>query len=212
MFYALKEADKKNKIEKSISLFFILHESLIYYFSEEYLQLYLSRIFELEIFRLIYNQNAHAGRYRIYQRIIESLYFYNLIKRVKLYIDHYHEYCVNQITRYKSYRALVPILSPAVLYHIMVINFILALPEDQGFNILIIITNKFSKRVILVFGRDTDLAEVQTKKILDRWQTEGQGILKTFILDRDSKFISEFQREVFKLLGVKFLTTTTYHL
>jgi len=55
MFYALKEADKKNKIEKSISLFFILHESLIYYFSEEYLQLYLSRIFELEIFRLIYN-------------------------------------------------------------------------------------------------------------------------------------------------------------
>ncbi len=42
----------------------------------------------------------------------------------------------------------------------MIINFILALPEDQGFNILAIVTDKFSKRVILVSGRDTNSVKV----------------------------------------------------
>ncbi len=55
MLYALKETNKKNKIEEFTDLFFILHESLIYYSSERYLRFYLPRIFESEIFRLVYD-------------------------------------------------------------------------------------------------------------------------------------------------------------
>jgi len=51
----------------------------------------------------------------------------------------------------------------------MTIDFILALPEDQGFNMLATVTDKFSKRVMLVPGRYTDSAEVWAKRVLDRW-------------------------------------------
>src|SRR6266498_3048576 len=125
MFHALKEADKKNKVEEPTGLFFTLYEGLIYHSFEGYLRLCLPRTFELEIFRLIHDQNAHAGRHRIYQRIAEFLYFHNLARRVKLYVDHCHECRVNQTTRHKFYGALIPISPPAVPYHTVAMNFIL---------------------------------------------------------------------------------------
>ncbi len=59
---------------------------------------------------------------------------------------------------------------------------------------------KFSKRVTILYRKDTYSAEDQAKVFLNR--IVDQGLPYIIILDRDKKFISTFQQGVFKSLGV----------
>lgn len=54
------------------------------------------------------------------------------------------------------YGSLQPIESPSVLFHTLTIDFILALPVSrEGFNAVMSVTYKYSKRVTLVPGKDS---------------------------------------------------------
>lgn len=75
----------------------------------------------------------------------------------------------------------------------------------------LISNSKFSKKVLLLPGLDTWKAPEWAEVVLRELLSHDWGIPRSIISDRDSRFMSDFWQEVFKRLGVKFLTSIAYH-
>ena len=94
----------------------------------------------------------------------------------------------------------------------LTLDFVLALPLiRQGFNAIMSVTCKFSKRVTLIDGADTWSAEQWTQAFLKRLDLIDWGLPGELIMDLDPKFLSKFWAELFARLGVKLLYSTSYH-
>ena len=91
-----------------------------------------------------------------------------LSRRIKKYIEHYPICNRYQTLRHQPYGKQV--LIPAIdrLFHTVTLNFILALPESlKDFNVFFTITDKYSKRVALISGKNTWKAKDWAKTLFD---------------------------------------------
>lgn len=71
------------------SIDFELRDDLIYYFDEDnILRLCISKSIEKEIFKTIHNDNYHFEYYRCLVRIIETLFIFNFLKKICIYVEH----------------------------------------------------------------------------------------------------------------------------
>lgn len=92
------------------------------------------------------------------------------------------------------------------------LDFVFALPmSKKGYNTLMSVTCKFSKRITLIEGKDTWTAEEWAHAFLARLDLVYWGFPKELITDYDPKFFSKFWTALFKKLGVKLLYSITYH-
>ena len=99
----------------------------------------------------------HAGFHQTYDRIANSLYIKQLISHLRTYISHCSECQLNQTKRHRSYGDMVPIVSPLIPFHCITMDFIVALPptKDEELDSLLMITCKFTKRLLLLSGKET---------------------------------------------------------
>ena len=141
-----------SKIQK-IDLRFKLREDLIYYtnFNNKRERLYILNLLKKKIFKLIYDRQHYKDYYRTYDRISNSIYLRHLFKHLRIYVEYYSKCELNQTRRHKSYDSIILIDRPDISFHIIAINFIVALSitAEESNNLLIVI-NKFLKRVLLI--------------------------------------------------------------
>lgn len=88
----------------------------------------------------------------------------------------------------------------------------LALPVNKkGYNALMLVIYKYSKRVTLIESKDTFITENWAHALLSRLDFIDWSLPGELITDRDPKFFSKFWALFFQKLGVKLLYTTAYH-
>ena len=200
---------------RRVGLRFKLRDGLIYYtnFDDGRERLCIPNALEQEIFELAHDRQHHGGFHRTYDRIVNSLYLRHLTKHLRTYIDHCPECELNQTKRHKPYGSMVPIDRPAIPFHTIAMDFIVALPitTKDGLDCLLTITDKFSKRVLLVPGKTTYTASEWADLVLAALCQYGWGVPLAIISDRDAKFMSEFWKAVFTKLGTDLLASTAYH-
>ena len=83
--------------------------------------------------------------------------------------------------------------------------------EGDEWDVVLSVTDKFTKRVTYIPGKKTWLAAQWAVALVDRLQTADWGAPKAIISDRDRKFLSELWTALFKHLGVDLLYSTAYH-
>ena len=164
---------------------------------------------EGEIFRQAHDENHHAGAHRCYSRISETLFIPKLLKKLRAYTEHCPSCQVNQTKRHAPYGELMPISTAPQPFHTIAMDFIVGLPGK--YDCLLTITDKFSRRVLLIPGYSTDSAAAWARRVITRLQAADWGIPEGIISDRDPKFTSEFWGEVFRMLGTALLTSTAWH-
>ncbi len=81
----------------------------------------------------------------------------------------------------------------------------------EGYNAIMSVTCKFSKRVTLVEGADIWSAEQWAHAFLKRLDLIDWGLPGELITDRDPKFLSKFWTALFAKLGVKLVYSMVYH-
>ena len=82
------------------------------------------------------------------------IYMRHLSKHFQIYINHCSKCELNQIKRYKSYKNIILIDKSKIPFHIIIINFIIALSLiTNDFDNLFMIINKFFKRILLTFEK-----------------------------------------------------------
>ena len=206
-----KMLEKAEDISKGS--WFLLKDGLIHYWDavDERLRLCVSKALEGDIFLLTHDNKSHISFHHIYETLTANLYFRNMSKHLKKYIEHCKICQLNQTKWHKEYDILTLIEMLSIPFHTVVMNFVIDLPLIQGFNALLSITDKHSKCVTLLSGKDTHTAEDWAKTLLN--ELTDWGLSQTIISDHDLKFLSEFWKMTFKRLGIrKMLLSTAYHL
>ena len=165
-----------------------------------------------EILKIAHTSIGHPGIARTYERAASSWYVRKLRHHVQEFVRHCPECLIHQTRRHSPYRSLQPIQSPSVPFHTITIDFILALPKTKdGYDCVMSVTCKFSKRVTLIPGKKTWSARQWAEALLDRLYLADWGLPKVILSDRDRKFLSEFWSALFTRLGVQLLYSTAYH-
>ena len=166
----------------------------------------------VEEFLKIAHSGGHHGRDKCHEIISRQWYIPKLDRKLREYLRHCAECQLYQTPRHQPFGALQPILSPSTPYHTLTIDFILALPLSiKGYNCILTVTCKFTRKITLIPGKDTYTAEQWGILLLIRLQKIDWGVPKAIISDRDRKFVSELWKAMFNELGVNLMYSTAYH-
>ena len=90
-------------------------------------------------------------------------------------------------------------------------DFIIGLPKVQGRDCLYVVVDRLTKFSHL-FAISSDYSASRVADLFFREVFRLHGLPKTIVSDRDSKFTSAFWQELFRLVGTKLATSTSYHL
>ena len=154
---------------------------------------------------------------------LNRLYFYKKLQIVRLFVSYYEMYRQNQTDRSPLPGNYRPIRIPLVPFYIITIDFVMDLlpmpakgtfwfvPSYPTIDTLYTNTCKFSKKKLLYIGSKTFGVKEWAIVLLYTWSFANQGILVAIISDRDPKFTTKLQKEVFGLLGTKLLFSIAYY-
>ena len=161
-----------------------------------------------DVLHIAYRE-GHPGFSRYYEIVTRSWYIRGLVRLLREFIQHCLQCLQLQTRRHRPYGSLQPIKSPPMPFFILTLDFVLALPlSKQGFNAIMLVTCKFSKRVTPIEGADTWSTDQWAQAFLKRLDLINWGLPGELITDRDPKFLSKFWAELFARLGVKLLYST----
>ena len=90
------------------------------------------------------------------------------------------------------------------------LDFIGPLPEDDGFNCILTMTDRLNSDIRIVPTTTNITAEELAVVFFDEWYCEN-GLPADIVCDRDKLFMSKFWRALTKLTGVKLKMSTSYH-
>lgn len=89
-------------------------------------------------------------------------------------------------------------------------DFITGLPNAQGKNCIYVVVDRLTKYGHF-YAISASYTAIQVAKVFFREVFILHGLPKTIISDRDSKFMSAFWQEIFRLSGTKLTPSTSYH-
>ena len=113
-------------------------------------QLYIPQALAHNIFETIYDKSGHQG-FEYFLASLNSFAVYKGTHLLQQYIQHCPHCQRNCTCHHLPYRILQPILSPAVPYHTIILDFILGLPcLANSNNCVLTITNKYTKQIGLI--------------------------------------------------------------
>ena len=129
------------------------------------------------------------------------------------YVQHYVVSC-DVCGRTKNRPAMAAPLQPNKVptqpRQITTADFIVGLPESNGFDAIFVCCGRFTKMTLFVPCNDTVTAE-QTADLFQRHIFSKYGVPEQLITDRGHQFSSKLFRAVFKTLGIKPTMSTAYH-
>jgi len=166
---------------------------------------------------MAHDQENHHGIEKTYARAIVRFFAPHMFRQVKRYIGHCPKCVINRTLRHKPHGETQSISTPSIPFHTLAIDFILGLPPSkkfahggEEFNAGMTATDKFTKAVMILPGKDTYTALEWATRF---WQLvyPHWGLPSGIVSDRDPKFLSEFWKSLFEKAGTKLLLSTTYH-
>jgi len=193
----------------------------LYYFTRTHLMHvwdYASLLVLKEIFRLAYDQENHFSISKTYSSVVTNYFVPYLLQAVKTYISRCPKCLINKTLQDKAHGLSKPIVTRPVPFYTLTMDFILALllsrrfgHGEELFDVVISITNKFTKAVKVVSGKNiytvTDWTSRYWQMVFPKW-----GFPSAILSDRDVKFLSEFWKSLFAEANTRILTSTAYHL
>ncbi|KAJ8468870.1 hypothetical protein ONZ45_g17089 [Pleurotus djamor] len=163
------------------------------------------------IFRLAHDSLGHFGVAKTYAALHDSFYWPNMYSTLaKLYVPGCDECQRNKSANTLPPGPLHPLSPPGSRFESVAMDFVGPLPEDEGFNYLLTMTDRLGADIRLIPCR-TDLKAADLASLFfDHWFCEN-GLPSDIVSDRDKLFLSDFWKELTKLLGISLKMSTSFH-
>ena len=164
-----------------------------------------------QLFHFAHDSHAHGGINRSLNRLRSSAYMPKMKKLLKAYIDGCPACQLSKPSRQLPFGQLHPVETYKEPLAELSMDFIVGLPmTPDGYNCLLTVTDRFSKYVRLIPGKETwgakEWANQYHQHIYRSW-----GLPARIITDRDPRFVSDFWTSLFQRSGVKLGLTAAYH-
>jgi len=153
---------------------------------------------------------GHQGKWKTIELVSRNYWWQGMSH----YIAAYTRGC-NRCNRTKTFPAKpVGFLTPTEIlsdvWQTVSVDFIIGLPECQGYNAIMIVVDRLSKMIHIIATTDQVTSEGTAKLYRDYvWKLHGLPI--KIICDRGPQFVSKFMKELNSLLGIQNPSSTAYH-
>jgi transposase InsO family protein len=166
------------------------------------------------VLQAAHDNQGHPGIHNTFSNVRDHFYMPRMSAQVRSYVTACPECARKRTAQHKPYGLLQPIEPPVKPFDMITIDFVTKLPpsRNQGdvFDTILTITDKMSRVVIFVPGKETwnaeHWADVILRDVVRRW-----GLPLSIVSDRGSIFVSELWRQMFTKLGTSLLYSTAYH-
>ncbi|KAE8729570.1 hypothetical protein F3Y22_tig00003507pilonHSYRG00041 [Hibiscus syriacus] len=143
--------------------------------------------------------------------LLETSYFWPHIKdSVELYVKTCFVCQQDKVENRQVAGLLEPLPVPQRPWNSITLDFISALPKSEGYGLIMVVVNRFSKYgTFIICPKDCTTEEATRlffKNIVKHW-----GLPRSIISDRDPRFTGRLLTELFKLLGTELNFSTSFH-
>lgn len=163
-----------------------------------------------DILKICHDHNAHLGFFKTYRRISETMYWPNLHRDVKTYIQNCD---VCKASKTVTKRMQPTIGKPKVAgvpWEIVSLDYIGPLPRSKkGNTVLLVIADWYSKWVTLLPMRSADAKN--TCKLLEENIFLTFGVPRVIVSDNGKQFTSNLFKDLLNNYGVKHWYNAVYH-
>jgi transposase InsO family protein len=153
---------------------------------------------------------GHPGRWKTLE-LVSRNYWWPQMSR---YIGQYTSTCDlclrTKVQRRSPLGELHPIPVPEVRWEKISVDFIVELPEAHGYDAVMCVVDSLSKRAHFI-PTNTTITSLGTARLFLANSWKLHGLPRSVISDRGPQFVSEFTRELYRLLGIQLSATTAYH-
>ena len=153
---------------------------------------------------------GHGGQWKTVELVTRNYWWLGVTKEVKRYV----EGC-DQCQRMKNRTEMLaeklrPNQVPERLWQHISVDFIMKLPVSKGYDLILVVCDRFSKMSHFVAITEKTTAEGLVRLFRDNvWKLH--GLPESVILDREPQFAVGLTRELNKMLGIETKLSTAYH-
>lgn len=159
----------------------------------------------------VHDKRAHQGVSRMINRLQQNVYIPGVRKVVEEYVYACPVCAATKPSRRPPLGELQPIETPTIPFAVQTIDIIVSLPETRtGMTAILTVTDKFSKAIKLVPGKDTYDAHDWAVAYFDYVYSQF-GLPGKIISDRDPRWMSKFWKAIFTRAGAQLSMTAAYH-
>lgn len=163
------------------------------------------------LFRLAHDTLGHFGADKSYAALRDAYYWPNMRSDLEnSYIPSCTDCLCNKSRMTKMAGPLHPLPVPDGQGNSVAIDFIGPLPEDEGFNCILSMTDRSGADLRIVPCRTDITAERFAEIFFEEWYCEN-GLPLDIVCDRDKLFVSKFWKTLCKLSGIHLQMSSSYH-
>jgi transposase InsO family protein len=153
---------------------------------------------------------GHAGCFKTLELIARNYWWPQMSRYIGIYVRTCDLCNWMKVQRRRPVGELHPLETPEAPWDTISVDFIVELPQSHGYDAIMCVVDSLTKCVHFIPTHTTLNAEGTTLLFLKEvWKHH--GIPRVVVSDRGPQFIAAFTRELYKLLGIKLATSTTYH-
>jgi hypothetical protein len=163
------------------------------------------------LFQLAHDNLRHFGTEKSYDSLQNDFYWLNMRKDlVDVYVPSCTDCQRNKNSTSKPSGPLHPLPIPDKRFNSVAIDFVGPLPKDNGFDLIVTMTDRLNADIQLVPCNSNMTAEEFAMIFFDKWFCEN-GCPLELITDCDKLFVSRFWKALMKLSGIKHKMSMAYH-
>ena len=155
------------------------------------------------------NEN-HFGNGKVYGALSSRYFWPGLSKDVRKYIASCTQCLRNKPSNQSPAGLLHPLPIPDERFSDIAMDFVGPLPNSNGFNSILVITDRLTNYVLIEPTYTTATAPDVAHLVYRTW-CRRFGLPQRIVSDRDKLFMSGFWKALHKLLGIKIQASTAYH-
>jgi hypothetical protein len=153
---------------------------------------------------------GHFGHEKTFAKLNESYFWPGMRANVNIFVDRCR-ICQHSKGRKQNAEFYQPFPIPKRLWDAISMDFVLGLPRTQrGFDSIFVVVDRFSKMAHFIPCQKTNdathIANLFFKEVIRL-----HGLPRSIVSDRDTKFIGNFWRNLWKKLGTNLSFSSTYH-
>jgi len=166
----------------------------------------------VEIIKLHHNTpiGGHREQWKTVELVTRNFWWPGVTREVKRYVEGCNSCQRNKNCTEQPAGKLMPNSIPNKAWLYISADFITKLPLAQGYDIILVVVDWFTKMAHFMLTTEKTMAEGLAKMFRNNvWQLH--GLPKSIILDRDPQFAAGVMKELNKLLGIDTKLSTVFH-
>ena len=153
---------------------------------------------------------GHTGSQKTHSRLKKEFYWQGMRKHVRQFIKECESCQRNKTDNLKPAGLLQPLQIPSQVWVDISMDFIDGLPLSKGYNVILVVVDRFSKYCHFLPMVHPYTAATVAKTFMDN-VFKLHGMPNSIVSDRDAVFTSRFWQEMFQLSDTKLHMSSAYH-